>query len=328
MLSPVLAFRPASALARLAPRSDACPVSLTDLLAAAGGLRLPSIAAGTPDVIRAALVAAKVLRSAVGLSIPRGLEPEPWFETAARSADEIAAALPYFLTAEVVLEGESAILLERVGREVWRLIEAGLTHVAFDVASVAAEERGRVLAEVAAPLAERGLCFDCVVAPGEVGAGMRTLALVEELERRGVPAAVVSVRCPAPPDAESARVQLGALDRLGRALGGLPVLRRGPVSAALLAALRGSGVRGCEDGGVAARASGESPAPEPMGEEAAERRARWRDRAAALLGAEQVERLEARAFVEAAEFIEALGAEGSAPAVARGLERQLAQDRG
>jgi len=78
---------------------------------------------------------------------------------------------------------------------------------------------------------------------------------------------------------------------------------------------------------TAARAAGSPPGEGPSGAEVAERRARWRDRAAAVLGTEQADRLEARAFVEAAEFIEGLGAEGSAQAVVRGLERQLAQDR-
>lgn len=326
MLSRVLAFRPASVLNRLPARSDACPLSLRDILAAAGELKLPSFEVGRPDVVRAVLVAAKVFRCTVGLSIPRGLEPEPWFQTVVRTADEIAAALPIFLSAEVSLDGESTVAMERGTREVWRLVEAGLTHLAVDVGGVSPEERGRVLAELAAPLQERGLGFDCAIGLGEQGAGRRVVALLEELGRRGVPADAVSVRCPAPPEPEPARTQLGALDRLSEALQGVPVLRRGPVSPALLAALSGSRLRGCSDGGSAAGNAGMPEDESSAGPEAAERRARWRDRALALLGPGESERLEAHTFMAAAEFIEALGGDQSASAVARELERRQSED--
>jgi len=326
--SRVLAFRPASVQHRLPPRSGACPLSLRDILAAAPEVKLPSIEAGTPELIRAALVAAKVLHSAVGLSLPDGLQPEPWFDSVARTADEIAVGLPIFLTAAVSLDGESTVAVERGTREVWRLIEAGLTHLVVDAGGVSPEERGRVLAEVAAPLQERALGFDCAIGLGEQGAGRRALALLEELVRRGVPADALSVRCPPVADAESARTQLGALDRFCEAVHGVPVLRRGPIAAELVAALAGSRIRGCADGGAAAAASAarrvqgqaDEPAPEP------DRRARWRDRAVAALGRAEAEKLEAYAFLAAADFIEALGAEQSASAVARGLER-LSEDR-
>jgi len=324
VLSRVLAFRPASVVGRLPPRSDACPLSLAELLEAAPGYQLPSVEASTPDVVRAALVAAKVLHSAIGLALPAGVAPEPWFERVTRTADEIAAALPLFLSAEVALEGEGAPALDRAAQEVWRLVEAGLTHLAFDSSRVAPPDRARVLREVAGPAQERGLCLD-VVLPlvGEGGGLRRAVSLVEELARRGLSADAASVRLPAPEDAEGARAQVAALERLQEALGGLPLLRRGPVTPALLAGLRLSGLRGCEDGGAAARASG-APLPATGGEALAERRSRWRARAAAILGAEEADRLEARAFVEAGEFVEALGAEGSAVAVARSLERRLA----
>jgi len=326
VLSRVLAFRPASVLERLPPRSDACPLSLRDILWAAGRLKLPAVQATSPDVIRAALVAAKVLRSTIGLSIPGGVAPEAWFETVAATADEIAAALPFFSSAQVSLQGESALSVERGLREVWRLVEAGVTHVAVDPSAVSPEERGRVLAQVAVPLQERSLAFDCVVPLGEPGAGRRTIALVEELARRGVPPDAVSVAFPAPPDAGAARAQLGALDRMAEVLGDVAVLRRGAISPALLAELGGSRLRGCEDGGAAAERRG-LPADEgPAGVREAERRARWRDRVVAVLGEEEAEQLEARAFVTAAELIEALGAEHSATAVARALERRLVGD--
>ncbi len=321
----MLAFRPATVVGRLPSHSDACPLSLADVLEAAGGYRLPSIEASSPDVVRAALVAAKVLHSAVGLSLPRGVEPEPWFERVVLTADEIAAALPLFLSAEVTLDDEGAPALERAGQRVWRLIEAGLTHIAFDVAQVDPADRGRVLADVAGPVRERGLCLDCLLPLSGEGGGMRrAAALVEELARRGLPADVASVRLLPPADPGDARAQVAALERVAQALSGVPILHRGPITPALLAALRTSGIRGVEDGGAAARASGSAPA-EGEGEPGmAERRSRWRARAAAVLGPEQVDRLEARAFVEAGEFIEALGAEGSAVTVARALERRLA----
>jgi len=323
VLSRILAFRPASVVGRLPSRSDACPLSLGELLEAAAGYQLPSIEASSPDVVRAALVAAKVLHSTIGLTLPGGVAPEPWFERVTRTADEIAAALPLFLSAEVALEGEGAPALDRAGQEVWRLVEAGLTHLAFDAARVAPPDRARVLCEVAGPVRERGLCLDVLLPLSGEGAGLRrALSLLEELSRRGLPPDVVSVRLPAPEEGEATRAQVAALERLREALRGLPLLRKGPVTPALLSGLRLSGVRGCEDGGAAARASG---APPPAGgEDLAERRSRWRARAAAVLGVEEADRLEARAFVEAGEFVEALGAEGSAVAAARSLERRLA----
>jgi hypothetical protein len=332
VLSRVLAFRPASVKGRLPPGSDACPLSLRDLLPAAGKTTLPLVQAASPDVARAALVAAKVLHSALGLSLPAGFAPEPWFDAVVRAADELAAGLPLFLSAEVVVDGDGELAIERATREVWRLVEAGLTHLAFEVAEVSPEERGRVLAEVAAPVQERGLCVDIVIpVGGEPGAARRAAALLEELARRGLAVDVASVRCGAPRDAEGARAQVGALARLCAALAGVPVLRRGPVAPPLFAALRGSPVRGCEDGGVAARAAGASldAAPDAAegGAEVAERRARWRARAAAVVGVDELDRIEAHAYVESAEFLEALGAERSAVAVVRALERRLAEDR-
>jgi hypothetical protein len=323
VLSRVLAYRPASVVNRLPPRCDACPLSLRDLLAAAPEVKLPLLEAGSPEVARAVLVAAKVLHATVGLGLPRGTAPAPWFHAVAATADEIAAGLPIFLSGEVALEDQGAFAVEQATREVWTLVETGFTHAVLDARSVAPEERGRVLAEVAGPLVERGLGFDVAVAvSGEPGAGRRALTLVEELRRRGAPPDLLSVTLPAPEDAESARAQLGVLDRLSAALQGLPVVRRGPISAALLAFIRRSGLRGCSDGGAAARATGVG---EPEVDEAA-RRARWRARAEELLGTDEAERLEARAFVEAAEFIEALGAGQSALAVAEGLARQQRED--
>jgi hypothetical protein len=322
VLSRVLAYRPASVRNRLPPHCDACPLSLRDLLIAAPQVKLPSLEVGSPGVVRAVLVAAKVLHATVGLVLPRGVEPDGWFAAVAATADEIAAGLPIFLSADVALDDEGTFAVERATHEVWRFVDAGLTHVTVDAGALAPEERGRVLAEVAAPLIERGLALDVAVrVSGEPSAGRRALALVEDLRRRGVPPDAVSVALHAPEDAEGARGQLGLLDRLSAALQGLPVLRRGPVSPALLAFVRSSGLRGCSDGGAAAQATG----AEAAGDDG-ERRARWRARAEALLGPDEADRLEARAFVEAAEFIEALGATQGALGVAEGLARRQRED--
>jgi len=326
VLSPVLAFRPASVVSRLPARCDACPLSVRDLLAATDA-KLPALVAESPGVVRAGLVAAKVLRATLGLVLPPGIAPGPWFQDVVRTADEIAAGLPIFLGAEVALADHGAMAVERATAEVWRSVEVGLTHVTVDPGDGAPEECARVLAEVATPLLERGLGFACALQlRGAPGAGRRALAMLDELRRRGVPPDAVALRLPPPSDADAARAQLGGIDRLAAALGDVPILRQGALSPALLALVAGSRLRGCEDGGAAARASA---VPDGDGERpgAAARRARWRAEAERLLGADEADRLEARAFVVAAELVEALGAGGSAAAVAAGLERRQAEDR-
>lgn len=284
MLSRVLAFRPASTVGRLPPRSDACPLSLGELLAAAPGVCFPSFEVGSPEVAAGVLVAAKAAHAAVGLSLPRGASPGPWFDAVVRAADELAAALPLFLSGLVVLEGATPPAVERALQDCWRLVDAGLTHVAFDASALAPAERARALLAVAVPVEEGGLAFDCVLAIDEPGAARSAAALVAELARGGLRPDLVSVRCPAPAAEVAARAQVAALVRLGAAVGGLPVMRRGPVGPALPQAVAGSGLRGCEDGGRVAAARGE-----------------------------------AGAFSEASELIEALGALRCASAVARGL---------
>jgi hypothetical protein len=338
MLSRILAFRPASVVERLAPRSDACPISLRDLLGPAAALRLvlPVVRAPIAGVARAALVAAKEHRSAIGLALPHGALPEPWFEAVTCAADEVAAGLPIFLSADVVVEGEGAAEVERASHEAWRLVDAGMTHLAVDAGAVAPAERGRVLAEVAAGAVERGLGLECVL-PLEEGpdGAARAGALVEELTRRGAPPDVVSVRCPEPSSAGEARLQAAALARVCAAAAGVPVMRRGPVTPALLELLRGSPVKACDDGGRAAAnalslipwaliSSGGAGAAGtgPEDHETTTRASRL-ERAAAELSDGAAERLEARAYVEVSGFLEALGAPGSAVRMARALERQL-----
>jgi hypothetical protein len=325
VVSRILAFRPASVVERLGPRNDACPLSLRDLLGASPRVSLPVVRAPIAAVARAALVAARELNSVLGLALPPGVLPEPWFEAVTRAADEVAAGLPLFLSAEVVAEGEGAMQVERALHEAWRLVEAGVTHLAVDVARVSAPERGRVLAEVAAPGVERGICVDCIL-PLETGApARRALALFDDLAGRGVPPDLASVRCEAPADDGAARAQLTTLARICAALAGVPVMRRGPVTPALLALLAGSPVKACEDaGGAAARAI--ELIPWDLLEEEGdpeETRANRLERAAAELSDEGADRVEARAYVEVMDFLEGLGSAGSAAKVSRALERRL-----
>ncbi len=328
VVSRILAFRPASVLDRLPPRSGACPLSARELLGPAAelGLVLPIVRAPIAGVARGVLVAAKELHAALGLSLPPGVPAGRWFDGVARAADEVAAGLPLFLSADVTVEGEGATQVERACHEAWRLVDAGLTHLAVDVAAVAPPERGRVLGEVAQAGSEHGVSLEAVVPLGEgPQAGPRAAAMLEEVARRGVAADAASIRCPAPADEEEARLQAAALARMCQVLAGVPVLRRGPVTPRLLELLRGSPVKACEDGGAAAaRALGVIPsdrvAPE---EDAAGARTNRLERAAAELSGEGADRLEARAYAEAVDFMERLGARGSALAVSRALEIRL-----
>jgi hypothetical protein len=327
--SGVLAFRPASVVERLDPRSAACPLSTRELLAPAAelGLVLPVVLAPIAAVARGALVAANELKSVVGLAMPPGGTAEPWFDEVAKAADELAARSPIFLCGEVVVGGEDAMRVERAFHEAWRLVGAGITHLAVDVAAVAPSERGRVVAEVAEAGVEHGICVDVVVALAEgAQARTRTAALVEELARRRTPADLASVRCPAPATQDEARLQAAALARMCEALSGAPVMRRGPVTPGLLEVLRGSPVKLCEDGGgVSARALSFLPGAAAPPDEEEDQRGRGSplERAASELPADAVARVEARAYVDALDFLERLGARGSAPAVSRALERRL-----
>jgi hypothetical protein len=276
-------------------------------------------------VARGALVAAKELKAVVGLGLPLGIPARPWFDAVAAAADEVAAGLPIFLTAEVAVEGEGATQVERATRTAWELVDAGLTHLAIDVAAISAAERGRVAGEIAQAAFERGIGVEIVLPLGEGQAGSRAAALFEELAERGPAPDLAGVRCPAPRDDEEARRQAAALARLSQAIAGVPVLRRGPVTPRLLALLRSSPVKACEDGGAAAaRALGLVPglAPPRAGDpEGAGSRQSALERAASTLSAADADRLEARAYVEVVELLEGLGARGGAQAVLGGLAR-------
>jgi len=328
VVSRILAFRPASVVDRLDPRSQACPLSTRELLGPAAelGLVLPVVRAPIAAVARGALVAAKEIHATLGLSLPPGVPPEPWFQAVANAADEIAAGLPIFLSAEVVVDGEGATQVERAYHEAWRLVGAGITHLAIDVAAVVPGERGRVVGELAQAGSEHGICVELVVSLSEGSqAARRAAAILDELARAGTPLDLASVKCPPPADDDEARLQIATLARICHALSGVPVMRRGPVTPAVLELLRGSPVRACEDGGAASgRALGALPLdlvqPPEGGQETRESAL---ERAAAELSDDGADRLEARAYVDALEFLEGLGARGSAPALARALERRL-----
>jgi hypothetical protein len=327
VVSPILAYRPATVVARLDARSGACPLSTRELLAAGAGLRavLPVVRAPLVAVARGVLVAAREAQACVGLALPTGAAPEPWVAGVARAADEVAAGLPIFLCGEVKLEGEGATQVERAVDEAWRLVRAGVTHLAVDAAAVAPGERGRVAGEIAAAAVEHGVCVDVVVPLADgAQAGRRAAAVVEELARRGGAVDVASVRCLPPADEGEATLQVGALARICQALGGVPVMRRGAATPALLDLLPGSPVRACEDGGaVAARALALLPdAARAPGDGRATREDPL-ERAAAALAPDVAETLEARAYVDALELLERLGARGTAPALARALEERL-----
>jgi hypothetical protein len=329
VVSRILAFRPATVVKRLDPANAACPLSLRDLLIPAAELELtlPVVRSPVAGVARGALVAAKEAGSALGLALPPEVAPEPWFAAVTTAADEIAAGLPIFLSGEVVLEGGEEPQVERAFSQAWRLIDAGLTHVAVDVAAVAGAERARALHEVSRAAFERGICVDCVVpleGEREIPSVSRTAALFDALARQGSIPDVASVRCLAPAGRAEARAQLRRLAEICSALAGIPVMRRGTLSPEIIRELRGSPVKACEDGGAAATSA---IAAIPWDRIAAAERPDLREtpleRAASELSEDGADRLEARAYVAVADFIEGLGARGSARSLARALEAEL-----
>jgi hypothetical protein len=323
----ILAFRPASVVERLDPHSHACLLSTRELIGPARGLGgvLPIVTCPLGAVARGVLVAAKELQSALGLALPPGTSVERWFEGVSVAADEVAAGTPLFLCAEVHVAGEGAAQVERAFHEAWRLVGAGITHLAVDVAAVPGPERARVVSEVAEAGVEHGICVE-VVLPLFEGAegGARIAELFAELARRGTPADLAGLRCRAPVGEHEGRLQAVALARIGHALGGVPLVRRGPAAGGVLDTLRGSPVKMCEDGGVvSARAVGLVPLALLQAEAEAPARASALERAVAELSEDGLERIEARAYVDALEFLERLGARGSAAALTRSLLRRL-----
>jgi hypothetical protein len=313
----LLALRPAAAMHRLPARSEACPLSLKDVLAllpgsalAPGGALLPLVAAPLPGVARAALLAAKEAGAVVGLALVAGLAPGPWFEAVARAADELAPGLPFFLSGEVrVGAGEGD--LDRALASAHALVEAGVGHLAVDVSALPLALRAEAASRVAGVAAEREAAVECVLPPGvldpEEAAGF-----LEEFEGWGVRADLVGARQPAASDAAEAGAQAAALAALSLGLGGRPVARRGPVSPPLAPALRQHvAVRLCEDGG-AALAAGVRAVP-------AELRAGMAGRRDGALPEPVAERLEAFAHGQVATLLEGAGSAGSVERLLRAL---------
>ncbi|MBI5066687.1 MAG: hypothetical protein HZB56_00490 [Deltaproteobacteria bacterium] len=312
---PLLAFRPASVVQRLRPRSEACVLSLRDLLPPlrAAGRPVPLLSAPLPALMRAALLACKEARSALGLGLPAGLAPEPWFAAAAAAAEELAPRLPVFLSASIAVAPGG---VEAAVAHAYRLVEAGLTHLAVAVDRIPVAERARAAAQVAAQAAERELAVECLVPGGGEGldADVAT-AFLEELQGWGLEPDLLGVRCEAPAGVEEARAQARALAAVARALGPTPLLRRGPAGRLLLPVLRPAGVAVVEDGEAVLQAG--LPALPPAEREAALQRGAPGERLRAPpAGGEGGEGL---FYGEAAALVEALGASGTADLVVEAL---------
>jgi hypothetical protein len=308
----LLALRPVAAVHRLPPRSEACPLSLRDLLRSGAAPLLPLVVSPIAAVARAALLAAKEARAVVGLAPGPCADPGGWFDAVARAADELAPGLPFFVSGEVAV-GDGGEALEQAFAAAHRLMEAGATHLAVDVSAVALAHRAHAASQVAGVAAERELAVECVLPAGpdalDPGAAV---AFVEEFEGFGVRADLVGVRlgagaAPADPLAQRTR-----LDALAEELGEHPLLRRGPLPAGAAAALRGSRLRACEDGGAALAAGWRSLPPELHRESGAGRGGQVLPEAVAA-------RLEALVYLEVSGFLEALGCTDSAWAVAVAL---------
>ncbi len=328
MLSPILAFRSATVLARLDPHSEACALSTRDLLGpvAEAHLVLPLVRAPIAAVARGALVAAKEAHSALGLALPSGTPPGTWFAAVTRAADEVAAGLPFFLAAEIAVPAGGSAEVDRAVREAWQIVDAGITHLGVDVSAVAQGERGRVARAVLETAAERGACVDVVVELSDGASLVAAAGMLEELASSGMTPDVASVRCTAPAGDADARMQGSTLARVSRAMSGVPLVRRGPVTRPLLPLLRGGPVVACEDGGaVAARALALLPGGPPPSAPDLWSRESQLERAVDALPEPEKTRLESRAYVDVLELIDALGARDSAPSLSRALERRLGE---
>ena len=299
----LLALRPVAAVHHLPRESEACPLSLRDLLGALEGANapLPIVVAPLVAIARGALVAAREADAVVGLSAP-GAPPEAWFEAVVQAAHELAPRQPFFVSAVVrVEEGEDGGA--RAMAEAHRLVEAGVTHLAVDVTGLPLVRRAQAAAQTASFAAEREVAVDCLLPSEEVHALVpaEAAAFLEEFEGWGVRADLVSVRLPAA-HGEAAEAQLAALAALGRELGDRPVVRRGPLTPELSARLRASPLLACEDGGLALSACLRALPPE-LAEAARESR-----RGLLPLPEPLAERLEALAYGEVASLIESAGA--------------------
>jgi len=312
---PLLAFRPASVMHRLAPRSEACVLSLRDLLPplAAAHRPVPLVVAPLAAVMRGTLLACQEARSAVGLALPAGLAPEPWFAAAVAAAEELAPRLPVFLAAEIAV-GASAV--EAAVAQAHRLVEAGFTHLAVEVDRVPVAERARAAAQVAALAAERELAVECLLPDGPEGLDPEVVGgFVEELQGWDLSLDLLGVRCQTPAGVEGARAQARALAGAARVLGAIALVRRGPAGRVLLPVLRPAGVAVAEDGERVLQAGLGALTPEER--EAALLRGVPGERPRPLpVGGEGAEGL---FYGEAAGLVEALGSAGTAELVAAAL---------
>jgi hypothetical protein len=320
----LLAFRSAVAVRRLPPGSEACPLSLREVLRGLAGRQrpLPVVWAPLPAVARAALLAAKRARAALGLALPRGFPPEPWFDAVAAAADELAPRLPLVLCGQVVLEGGGEAAVERAAAEAHRLVEAGFGHLALDVAAAPLAERARAAARVGASAVEWEVAVECLLPRDGIGeAPEAAVSFVEELEGWGLRPDLVGLRCAAPEGAEAIRAQVKGIAALAAALGPVRLARRGAWAPVLLRVLGPAGAAAADDGGRILDAALEAL---PEARRAALRAPPERGRRAPGPEPEEGDRVEARAFAAAEGFLEGLGAAGTAGALAAALAPESA----
>jgi hypothetical protein len=290
-MDPLLAFRPVHAVHRLPRGSRACPLSLRHVLAAPGLPRgpVPFVLAPSVPALRGALAAAREARAVVILRCPRELDAARWFDVAAAAAHDLAPGHPYVAAAEIAVEGPGEAAVERAGLEAARLVDAGLGHLAIDASGVPPAERAAAAADVAALASDRELGIELVLAAEESARPEAGAALLRAFRARGVEVDLARATFVRPAGEADARAQARALVLLARD-GRAGAARGGATTPELLGMLAGSPVRACDDGGAvlaaAMRARGDDP------------------------------RAEALAWSEATAFLDALGAAGSARALA------------
>ena len=290
-MDPLLPFRPVHAVHCLPRGSRACPLSLRHVLAAPGLPRgpIPVVLAPTAPALRGALAAAREAKAVVVLRCPRQLDAARWFDVAAAAAHDLAPGHPFVAAAEVAVEGPGEAAVERAGLEAARLVEAGLGHLAIDPSAVPSAERAAAAADVAALASDRELGIELVLTPEESARPEAGAALVRAFRTRRVELDLARATFVRPAGEADARAQARALAQLARD-GRVGTARAGATSSTLLTMLAGAPVRACDDGGAvlaaALRARGDDP------------------------------RAEALAWSEATAFLDALGAAGSARALA------------
>jgi hypothetical protein len=321
---PPLAFRPAGARKRLREASRACPLSLRDVAGAllAEAVHLPVVLEAGTLPLRAALVAAREAGSALGLALPRGAGPERWFDAVATAADELAPGLPLLLSAPVTLLPGDGVEATRARRLVHRLVDAGVTHLVLDLDALPAEARAEEAARAADPALEVGLGVECLLpaAPGGLPEPEEAFALLAELGSIGASPDLAGVRCPAPEGEGGVGEQAERLRALADAASGIALCRRGPGAATVVARLPWGLVRAWDDGGLAAGAAalagtaGGTVTPAGGGSPAS-------IAPVEAAGDDAREAAEARAYAAVSGFLDAIGAGGSAEAVADALAR-------